>query len=79
MILFNTLSDLDEFKFLRQFRPYFEQLKDKVDFQITYDVVVSKADKRLNFTKENADCMGGGRYCIDSITAEGTGRQVIEE
>lgn len=68
------MYDLDGFKFLREFKQYYEKLKDYAQFSITYDIMVSKIDKRINFTKENSDCMGGGRYCIDLWTTEGNGR-----
>ncbi|CAD8114088.1 unnamed protein product [Paramecium primaurelia] len=78
VILFITLNDKSGFKFIREFQQYYKILEKQVQFYISYEVEVSKRDKRINFTQPNDQCMGGGRYCMQ-IRGEGFGRQVIEE
>ncbi|CAK64545.1 unnamed protein product (macronuclear) [Paramecium tetraurelia] len=78
VILFITLNDKAGFKFIREFQQYYKILEKKVKFSISFEVEVNKRDKRLNFTQPNDQCMGGGRYCMQS-RGDGQGRLIIEE
>ncbi|KAM3140912.1 Vacuolar-sorting receptor 1 [Paramecium bursaria] len=74
-----NIESRETFKLLRNLRPFYEQAKDFITFDIFYELLYCYRCANMKFQVDAQDCLGGGRYCqLDPDDEKrGTGRDVV--
>ncbi|CAD8069468.1 unnamed protein product [Paramecium primaurelia] len=75
------ISNRDTFKLIKNFKKYYDELKDFIDFDIFYHLFQCPRCKQQNYTEQQIDCINNGRYCqLDSNDYEnGNGADIVME
>ncbi|CAD8176204.1 unnamed protein product [Paramecium octaurelia] len=75
------ISNRDTFKLIKNFKNYYDELKDFIDFDIFYHLLQCAKCREQNYSKQQIDCISNGRYCqLDSSDYEfGNGADIVME